>query len=440
MRAFLLALPLLLGACLVGVGEVPPEGGGSGGDDTDPPLPPQPTTPKLDSIASGAFKAIAPYTNLAGSALMVRRLDGKTELSMAISGVNPTTAYTAHLHAAPCQYGGGGGHYKKDPAIVEVLENNELWLKGQSTMGGTLTVEASFDHPTRGGALSVVIHDPTAGAKMACADLISDDVATVEFSGTMASFASATTGDKLIAGSVTVVKTSNGTAFKLDVTNLDKTALAYGTHIHAEPCEITTGGGHYKLDTSVVDTLEANEIWLPIANYATTGAASSTISTPHMIRTDAQSIVLHRTISDTEKPKVACANLTRKTARAPLETTGTANVLATGMSMTGTAIMTRKLSGVTEVALVMTGLTPSTKYGAHVHNLPCAVEKGGGHYKFDKQVTEAIADNEIWFEMVADATGAASDATWTAKLAAADAQSLVVHGADGARLACFDLH
>ena len=100
--------------------------------------------------------------------------------------------------------------------------------------------------------------------------------------------------------------------------------------------------------------------------------------------------------------------------------------------------MTRTLSGVTEVAVVMTGLTPSTTYQAHVHDQPCAVENGGGHYKFDRAVAEPIAANEMWFALVADVKGSAHDSMWVTKTAAADAMSIVVHS-DMARIACFDL-
>jgi hypothetical protein len=435
----LLPIVLLVPACIVGVGDAP-EGMGSGSNET-PQAPEQPTTPLIESVAGGAFAPIAPYTNIAGKALLVRRLDGKTDVSIAVSGVGMNVAYTAHVHAAPCQFA-GGGHYKIDPAVADVLEANELWVKGMSNPVGVLATDASFPHVARGEALSVVIHDPMGGGKMACADLVADEATTLEFSGTLKAFAAATAADMQIAGTIDVTRTGNSTSFKLDVTGLDKAALAYGSHIHAEPCEVATGGGHYKLDPLVVDTLETNEIWLPITGYATAGTATAMVAAPTGVRSDAQSIVIHRTITVTPPniPKVACANLTRKTARLPLETTGTAVPLAgaNGASLTGSAIMTRKLTGVTEVAVVMTGLTANTKYQAHVHNQPCAVESGGGHYKLDRNVQEALATNELWFELTADAKGAAHDSMWVDKIAAADAQSLVVHS-ESARMACFDL-
>ena len=444
MRPRWLILVLILAltpACIVGVGDPPvgdDDGSGSGSGTMQPP---QPTTPLIDSLANGVFKPIAPYTNIAGQALLVRKLDGSTDVSVALTGVGQNVMYTAHVHAAPCQFA-GGGHYKIDPAVVDVLETNELWIKGKSNPTGVLATDASFTHLARGEALSVVLHDPMGGAKMACADLISDDVASQDFQGTIAPFAAAAANDQTTTGTIAVKRTATGTSFTLMLSGLDKAAPAYGSHIHAEPCEVATGGGHYKIDPTVVDTLETNEIWLPITGYATAGTATATVNVPFGARTDAQSIVVHRTVATTPPttPKVACANLKRMTPKMPLETTGAAITLAgaNGAPLTGTAIMTRKLTGVTEVAVVMTGLTPDTQYQAHVHNAPCAVENGGGHYKFDRTITEALASNEMWFDMTADAKGAAHDSMWVAKTAAADAQSLVVHS-EMSRIACFDL-
>ncbi len=399
---------------------------------------PQPTTAMLQSVAGGKFKAIAPYSGLGGSALMVRHLDGETDLSLAIVGVTASTMFTAHLHAAPCEYN-GGGHYKIDPLIADALESNELWLTGQSSDTGSLIAEASFPHLTRGEALSIVVHDPMGGAKMACADLREDDSSILEFSGTVAPFAAATEADMTLAGTITARRSATATGFTLELSGLDPEALGYATHVHAEPCEVATGAGHYKLNPTVLDTVEANEIWLPLTP-TTPGSATSKLNVKHAIRSDAQSVVVHRAITEVNKPKVACANLERKTARVPLETSGTAiNLPAAGGALTGAVVMTRKLSGVTDVAVVVSGLEPGMTYDAHVHNQPCAFGDGGGHYKIDNTVSEALEDNEIWFELAADSKGAAHDSKWLAAIASAAAQSVVVHAEGGARLACFDL-
>jgi hypothetical protein len=268
-------------------------------------------------------------------------------LSFAATGLTPSTLYTAHLHAAPCRFQ-GGGHYKIDPLVADVAEANELWVRGTSSAAGALLAEGSFAHVTRGEALSIVVHDPMGGAKVACADLVEDEVATLELSGTLAPFAAAATADMMVRGSIKITRTAIGTSFTLDLAGLDPAAVGYGTHIHAEPCAVATGGGHYKLDPTVVDAIETNELWLSVTNYAA-GIALSNLDSTHVTRADAQSIVLHRTITDVNKPKIACADLTRRTAGLPLESSGGATELpaAAGMSIGGTALMRRKLTGVT---------------------------------------------------------------------------------------------
>jgi len=119
----------------------------------------------------------------------------------------------------------------------------------------------------QGEALSIVIHDPAGASpapKMACADLLPDDGAAVEATGTVAPFAAAEAIDQNIAGSVTMMRDGSGTHVQLSLTGLDPAAV-YGAHIHALPCGATDaagpGGGHYKMDPTVVDPLETNELW-----------------------------------------------------------------------------------------------------------------------------------------------------------------------------------
>src|SRR5678816_3379593 len=93
---------LCLGAAAVFTGCVGAAPDGPGDDGPGPG--PEPTTPTLQSVAAGSFRALSPYTGIDGRAQMVRQLDGKTEISIAATGLTATTMYTAHLHNAPCQY------------------------------------------------------------------------------------------------------------------------------------------------------------------------------------------------------------------------------------------------------------------------------------------------------------------------------------------------
>ncbi|PWU21728.1 MAG: hypothetical protein C5B49_02130 [Bdellovibrio sp.] len=113
--------------------------------------------------------ALPPIT---GTAQMERTLDGKTKISVTLANLKASTAYVAHVHALPCRDGDGGGHYKIDPANAASVEANEMWLHLQTDAMGAVTYSAPpYDHIARPEAQSVVLHDPTDSAKLACADL-----------------------------------------------------------------------------------------------------------------------------------------------------------------------------------------------------------------------------------------------------------------------------
>lgn len=429
--SWVIAIEMLCTGCLVG--DAPP----NMPPDMPPNPDPEPTTRVLESVSGGSFHPLGVFTNIAGRAIMVRKLDGTTLLSMTVTGVQPTIAYTAHVHVAPCA-SLGGGHYKLDPTITTASEANELWLRGISTANGALAVDAKFSHRTRGEALAIVLHDPQTGSKMACADLLGDDPSTLDIAGSVASYATNAPADRNITGMVHAMRGATATAFDMSLSGLDPAALGYVAHVYGEPCGVAAGGDPYKLDPAMTTPAESNEIALPVTMSAA-GTSAATLAVPHAIRSDAQAIVIERNVTATTTARVACASLTRMTEYGPLESEGTATPLAaaTGLSLTGSAVLTRKLTGITVVAVVMTGLAPNVSYQAHLHAQPCSAAAGGGHYKIDR--AGSGPDNEVGFDLTADATGAAYDSTWFHATAAADAASVVLHGVDGARLACFDL-
>lgn len=421
----------LVTACTVGVTtvEVQP-------DEEDPP----PTEPVLHSILAGSFAPLAGYTGISGRAQVVRSLDDTTTVDVQVVGLAPSTTYVAHVHAQPCEYS-GGGHYLIDPTVVEVVEENELWLQVATSPTGVGSTVEAYSHFARGDALSIVVHDSAAAnAKMACADLAVDDSTDVELTGSVAPFALAAAGDMTISGAAVATRSSSATHVELMLDGLDPGVL-YGTHVHALPCNVGDAGGHYKIDPTVVDALETNEIWLSVMNYPD-GSMVSEIDLDHSIRADAQSIVLHRHEADETKPKVACANLTRS--YPGLDTSGGETLLADGISrlpdLTASASMERSLAGWTRVTLDVSGLDADTDYKAHVHNLPCSVESGGGHYMINPDEAADLETNEMWLTLSADGAGAASDSMWVSHIGRTDAQSVVIHDpADKARLACVDL-
>lgn len=51
------------------------------------------------------------------------------------------------------------------------MEDNELWLDLAVTEAGVAATSAWFPHLARSDAQSIVVHDPTDGARLTCIDL-----------------------------------------------------------------------------------------------------------------------------------------------------------------------------------------------------------------------------------------------------------------------------
>ena len=111
-----------------------------------------------------------------------------------------------------------------------------------------------------------------------------------------------------------------------------------------------------------------------------------------------------------------------------------------GYEVGGQAQMIRTADGKTIVHVQLTGLHPHVTYGAHVHNLPCGVNDGGGHYQ---HVVGGPVDavNEIWPGFTTNAAGNGSGNAMNDFTARPEAQSVVIHDpeAGNARIACADL-
>jgi Cu-Zn family superoxide dismutase len=409
--------------------------------------PPTPTLPTATSyIAGGNFAPTAAYASrmaLAGHAQILRDASGKTTVQLHVEGLDPNLMYPAHVHNLPCSVNTAGDHYKIDPTVAMTDPMNELHVPFTTDATGLGRATLTAMHFARPDAQSVVIHDPSsmpANAKMACADLLPEPVATVTSKGTFAPFAGAKMTDSQIAGMATLVRDMTGTTVTLAATGLD-TASMYMSHVHAFPCAVNTAGGHYKLDPTIMETMEANELWPSLA------AGAAPLKNAQIARPDAESVVIHR--SDPAvmpAPKVACADLVRVEAYLPYKTEGTAKLTQAGMTkfpmLTASATMTRTLPTTTEATVTVSGLGKSTMYGIHVHELSCASSGGGSHYKIDPTVTMAMETNEIWLSLTTDGSGAGMKTTSvTTHLARPEAGSIVIHDSDtmGTRLACIDL-
>jgi hypothetical protein len=109
-----------------------------------------------------------------------------------------------------------------------------------------------------------------------------------------------------------------------------------------------------------------------------------------------------------------------------------------GYEIGGHAHMTRTADNKTIVSTHATGLAAFTTYGVHVHNQACSSSNGGGHYQ---NIPGGGVDpyNEIWPGFTTNAAGIGSGFAVHAFYARPEAQSVVIHDVDGARIACADL-
>ena len=112
------------------------------------------------------------------------------------------------------------------------------------------------------------------------------------------------------------------------------------------------------------------------------------------------------------------------------------------MHIGGHAQMVRTADGSSIVSVHVTGLAPGVTYGSHVHAAACGTSAADGHYVFPGAVDggAAGAHNEIWpGPVTADGGGVANGHTKVGATAGSNAVAVVVHDADGAKIACADL-
>jgi hypothetical protein len=112
--------------------------------------------------------------------------------------------------------------------------------------------------------------------------------------------------------------------------------------------------------------------------------------------------------------------------------------LERGYAITGHVVMVRTGSEMTLVSVHAAGLAANTTYPVHVHNRACGDANAGGHYQ---HVPGGPVDavNEIWPGFTTNAAGMGNGQAANAFRARPEAQSVVIHDTDGARIACADL-
>lgn len=112
--------------------------------------------------------------------------------------------------------------------------------------------------------------------------------------------------------------------------------------------------------------------------------------------------------------------------------------LTRGYDISGYAQMVRTADGKTLVSVQAWGLAAETTYPVHVHNAPCGVNNGGGHYQ-DVVGGPVDSANEIWPGFTTNASGHGNGRAANEFTARPEAQAIVIHDTDGARIACADL-
>jgi len=123
------------------------------------------------SVTRGELSAFATGVGLpiGGRAQMLRTPDGKTIVSIHVTGLAPNTSYPAHVHQLPCGTSDADGHYKNDPS-GPAAPPNEIWAGFTTDEEGVGNGSAKVDWVAGATAQAVVVHAP-GGLKIACADL-----------------------------------------------------------------------------------------------------------------------------------------------------------------------------------------------------------------------------------------------------------------------------
>lgn len=244
--------------------------------------------------------------------------------------------------------------------------------------------------------------------------------------GTFSTTAAGTAAGYAISGSYTASVDLDGTRISAELRGLNKPT--YTAHVHDGWCR-NGGGAHYKIDPSIAETVEANELWLKFASNAA-GEGSASLTSSHVMGGNARSIVLHD--PDT-KEKIACADILLRIRRGQLANLPGADAL--GYQFGGPALLANS-GPLTSVTVQASGLPGQTNVMCHVHVGTCA-EGGLGHYMFEK-TTETVASNEIWVEL----SGATGQGTTQVnhKARVEETRSLVCHDpASKAKVGCADL-
>lgn len=378
--------------------------------------------------------------NILGRSMIVRDTQtGETTAYLHANGLTVATMVMAHVHDQPCSLG-GGAHYKIDPSVTTAIESNEIWPMFTPAADGSGSGLAKVNHFARPEAQTVVIHD-AANARIACGKANSSFGATTK-AGLFNLLTNGTAVLPNLKGSASLTRdAANGQSIvRVSVNGLAPNQMYMG-HVHSQTCANAEGGPHYKQNADVTEVTPsaANEMWIMLMANAT-GHADYKLIVPHVARADALAVVIHNpdAMVPAAQNRIACADLSIDGGFV-----GTEAGITRFPNIFGSAKLERLADGTTRTSVSLSGLTgvaAGSMLMAHVHDRPCHINGGGGHYKIDYSVATAVESNEIWMHLTADAAGAATGMTTVNHIARPEAYSVVVHDADNTRLACIDLY
>lgn len=253
------------------------------------------------------FAAAEPIDdNIAGTASMEVRPTGTT-VTVEVEGLDPGEVYESHVHEYPCDVADAGAHYQRQPGGPATADN-ELWPTVMPDAMGMASDSFEVDHVARGDAQSIVIHrmTPAGSPRVACAPLVRMEYPELHTTlGDVAPLSTATVDFDMVTISVTMERDLAGlTRASLQAEGMP--AGEYPVHVHHRTCATNDGGGHYKIDPSIEDTVEDNEIWL---NFTVddSGAGSAEIEVEHTARPEALSVVVHNSMDSMIRE--GCADL-----------------------------------------------------------------------------------------------------------------------------------
>lgn len=292
-RALLILCGVLITACLPDINA--PHGGAAAGPGNGPG-----TQTGGNMLGSGTFQTMAAGMmagyQISGTAQVTLSGD-VTHIELAVQGLKPDqTAYPAHVHDGSCA-SGGGSHYKLD-ATGPDAEANGVWPVVHAS-GSSGSGSLDISHVLRGDAKSIVIHDPSTKAKIACADL-----GLQVNAGQLAMLPEGMSLGMHVSGWGALTRVGGMTQTWLVVYSGLDPNKQYPAHLHNQACADGEGGKHYEIDPNAMAG-QSNEIW-PMLMTDGNGAAAAYVTAPGMARDDAKAIVIHDPVS---KNKIACADL-----------------------------------------------------------------------------------------------------------------------------------